>query len=99
LCRERTSARQSRIAAASGVVLAAWAIVATMLAGRGFLEQRDANSVPPVGITLALVLLTLAVCLLVSPSLSRIVTARLKSSADGPPLSRSYHRSNADPAR
>ena len=74
LWRERTSARESRIAVASGVVLAAWAIVATMLARRGFFEQPDPNSVPPIGITLALVLLALAVCLLVSPSLRRLLT-------------------------
>jgi hypothetical protein len=74
LWRERTSARESRIAVASGVVLAAWAIVAAMLARRGFLEQRDPSSVPPIGITLALVLLALAVCLLVSPSLRRLLT-------------------------
>jgi hypothetical protein len=74
LWRERTSARDSWIAIASGVVLAAWAIVATMLAWRGFFEQRDPNSVPPIGITLALVLLALAVCLLVSPSLRRLLT-------------------------
>jgi hypothetical protein len=74
LWRERTSTRQSWIAVASGVVLAAWAIVATMLARRGFFEQSDPNSLPPIGITLALVLLALAVCLLVSPSLRGLLT-------------------------
>ena len=74
LWRERTSARESRIAVVSGGVLAAWAVVAVMLARGGFFEQGDPNSVPPVGITLALVLLGLAVCLLVSPSLRRLLT-------------------------
>ncbi len=74
LWRERTSARESRIAAVSGVVLAAWAIVAAMLARRGFFEQPDPISLPPIGITLALVLLVLAVCLVVSPSLRRLLT-------------------------
>jgi hypothetical protein len=74
LWRERTSARESRIAVVSGVVLAAWAVVAAMLARGGFFEQRDPNSVPPIGITLALVLLGLAVCLLVSPALRRLLT-------------------------
>jgi hypothetical protein len=74
LWRERTSARESRIAVASGVVLAAWAIVMAMLGRRGFFEQGDPNSVPPIGITLALVLLGLAVCLLASPSLRRLLT-------------------------
>jgi hypothetical protein len=74
LWRERTSARESRIAVASGMSLAAWAIVAAMLARRGFFQQADPNSVPPVGITLALVLLALAVGLLSSPSLRRLLT-------------------------
>jgi hypothetical protein len=74
LWRERTSARESRIAVASGVVLAAWAIVAAMLARRGFFELGDPNSVPPVGITLALVFLALAVGLFSSPSLRRLLT-------------------------
>jgi hypothetical protein len=74
LWRERTSARESRIAVVSGVVLAAWALVATMLARRGFFDQSDPNSLPPIGILLALVLLALAVCLLVSPSLRRLLT-------------------------
>jgi hypothetical protein len=71
---ERTSARESRIAVASGVVLAAWAIVAATLARRGFFEPPGPNSLPPIGITLALVLLALAVCLFVSPSLRRLLT-------------------------
>ena len=74
LWQERTSAHESRVAIVSGVVLAAWAIVATMLARRGFLEQPDANSVPPIGIVLALVLGALAACFLVSPSLRRLLT-------------------------
>ena len=61
LWRERTSARESRIAIVSGVVLAAWAIVTTMLARRGFFQPPDPYSLPPIGITLVLVLLVLAV--------------------------------------
>ncbi len=74
LWRERTSTRESRIAVVTGMVLAAWAVVAAMLARGGFFEQGDPNRVPPIGITLALVLLGLAVCLLVSPSLRRLLT-------------------------
>jgi hypothetical protein len=74
LWRERTSARESRIAVVSGVVLAAWAIVTTMLARRGFFQPPDPYSLPPIGITLILVLLVLAVCLLGSPSLRRLLT-------------------------
>jgi hypothetical protein len=74
LWRERTSARQARLAIVSGVVLATWAIVATMLARRGFFQPPDLYSLPPIGITLVLVLLILAGCLLVSPSLRRLLT-------------------------
>ncbi len=74
LWRERTSARQSGIAVVSGVVLATWAIVTTMLARRGFFQPPDPYRLPPIGITLALVLLALVVCLLVSPSLRRLLT-------------------------
>jgi hypothetical protein len=74
LWRERTSARQSWIALVSGVALAVWAILTTMLARRGVFQPPDLTSPPPIGITLALVLLVLAVCLLVSPSLRRLLT-------------------------
>jgi hypothetical protein len=74
LWRERTSARESRIAVISGVTLTAWAILATLLARRGFFQPPDPTSVPPIGITLALVLFVLAVCLLASPSLRRLFT-------------------------
>ena len=76
LWRERTSARQSRIALVSGVVLAAWAIVATMLARRGFFVPLDLESPPPIGITLVLVLVGLAICLLVSSSLRQLLSIK-----------------------
>ena len=41
LWRERTSAREARLAIVSGVVLATWAIVTTMLARRGFFQPPD----------------------------------------------------------
>ncbi len=72
--RERTSARQSRIVVVSGVVLAAWAIVTTMLARRGFFQPHDLTSPPPLGIILALVLVALGVSLVVSPSLRGLLT-------------------------
>ena len=74
LWRERTSARKARIAIVSGAVLAAWAIVATMLARRGFFQPPDLTGPPPIGIVLVLELLVLAVCLLVSPSLRQLLT-------------------------
>jgi hypothetical protein len=74
LWHERTSSRQSWIALLSGVGLAAWATVTTMLARRGFFQPPDPHSLPPIGIILFLVLLILAVCLLASPSLRRLLT-------------------------
>ena len=72
--RERTSARDSWVALVSGSVLVAWAIVTSLLARRGFFLQTDPDSPPAIGITLTLVLLVLAVCLLASPSLRRLLT-------------------------
>ncbi len=74
LWRERTTARQSWIAIVGGVILAAWAIVTTMLARRGVFQSPDLTRVPPIGITLILVLLALSVCLLISPSLRGLLT-------------------------
>jgi len=74
LWRERTSSRQSRVALASGAGLTAWATVATMLARRGFFLQSDPHRLPPLGITLILVLLVLAVCVVASPLLRRLLT-------------------------
>jgi hypothetical protein len=74
LWHERTSARQARLAIVSGVVLATWAIVTTLLAWQGFFQPPDPYSLPPIGITLILVLLILAGCLLVSPSLRHLLT-------------------------
>jgi hypothetical protein len=74
LWHERVSARDLRIAVIAGAVLAAWAIVATLLARRAFFEQPDPNSLPPVGITLASALVALGVCLLLAPSLRRLLT-------------------------
>ena len=72
--RERTSARQARIAVISGVVLTAWALVTTLLARRGFYEPPDLTSPPSIGITLALVLVALHVPLVLSPSLRGLLT-------------------------
>ena len=74
LWRERGSRRQTWIALVSGLVLAAWATGTTMLARRGVFEPPDPYSLPPVGITLILVLVILAVCLLTSPSLRGLLT-------------------------
>jgi hypothetical protein len=74
LWRERTSARDSWVALVSGIVLAAWATVTALLARRGFFRQTDPDSLPPIAITLFLVLVVLAVCLFGSPSLRRLLT-------------------------
>jgi hypothetical protein len=72
--RERTSTRQSWVAIVSGVVLAAWAIAAAVLATRGFFRPPDAQSPPPIGIYLALVLIALALCLAFSKSLRSLLS-------------------------
>ena len=61
LWRERTSTRDARIAIVSGGVLSLWAVVAAVLAYRGFFQPQDAESVPPVGINLIVVLSVLLV--------------------------------------
>jgi hypothetical protein len=74
LWRESTSSRQSWIALLSGVGLATWATVTTMLARRGVFQPPDPYSAPPIGFALVLVLLVLAVCLVAGPSLRRLLT-------------------------
>jgi hypothetical protein len=56
LWRARSFPRQSRIAVASAVVLAGWAVVTALLAQRGFFRPADLYSPPPVGIALSLAL-------------------------------------------
>jgi hypothetical protein len=74
LWHERTSARQSTVAIASGIVLAGWAVAAAVLAARGFFRPPDTQSPPPIGIYLALVLVALAVCLAFSKSLRSLLS-------------------------
>src|SRR5712691_12785567 len=73
LWRERTSRRDARIAIATGIVLAVWAIVTTALAWRGFFRPPAGAPMPPVGANLILVLLALALCLSASVSLRRLL--------------------------
>ena len=49
LWRERTSARQARLAIVSGVVLATWALVTTMLARRGSFSRLTRTACHPLG--------------------------------------------------
>jgi hypothetical protein len=73
LWRERTSRHDARVAIASGIVLAMWAIAATVLARRGSFQLPAGATVPPVGINLIVVLLALAFCLSVSSTLRRLL--------------------------
>jgi len=73
LWRERTSRRDERVAIASGVVLAVWAVATTVLAWRGFFQPPAGARVPPVGTNLIVVLLALGLFLSVSASLRRLL--------------------------
>ena len=73
LWRERTSRRDARVAIATGIALAVWAIATTVLAWRGFFRPPAGATVPPVGANLIVVLLALALCLSVSVSLRRLL--------------------------
>jgi hypothetical protein len=73
LWRERTSSHDARVAIASGLVLAVWAIAETVLARRGAFRAAVAQELPPVGINLIVVLLALAFFLSVGRSLRRLL--------------------------
>ena len=70
----RRSTRDAWVATISGAVLAVWALVTTVLATRGVFVQPDSMTTPPVAIDLVVVLLVLAVCLVASKSLRRLLT-------------------------
>ncbi len=72
--RERTSSRSARVAIVSGCALAAWAVLATVLAYRGSFQQSGAGGVPPVGVALGAALLVLAACLSASPTLRGLLS-------------------------
>jgi hypothetical protein len=71
---ERRSSREGWVAIAVGAVLAVWAVVAGTLAARGVFIQPDAQTTPPVGINLLLVLAGLAAALAGSASLRRLLS-------------------------
>ena len=72
LWRERTSERGTWVALTSGIVLAVWAIVNTVLSYQGM--YHTATSFPPIGINLIIVLLVLALSLIVSRTLRGLLT-------------------------
>lgn len=74
LRRAAGNARQSRIADVAGIILAAWAVLAMILAHRGFLRPPDTSSFPPIGTNLIVVFLALGFSLALSPSLRSTVS-------------------------
>jgi len=78
LRREGTASRDSWIAAAAGAVLAAWALIVSILGYHGAFLQSGQSSFPPVGIALVLALLGMGFFLMTFPSL-RILLSNQKS--------------------
>ena len=74
LWRERTASHEGRVALAGGSALTVWAVAATVLARRGSFQPSTAESVPPIGVNLAVVLLILAISLAASSSLRRLLS-------------------------
>jgi hypothetical protein len=74
LWRERTSRRDAWIAAAGGLLLAAWAFAVLVLARGGSFEAASDESSPPIGRAIGLALLVLAAALALSPSLRRLLS-------------------------
>jgi hypothetical protein len=73
LWRAQKSPREARVAVASGIAVAAWAIIAIALARAGVF-QAPGLAVPPVGINMIVVLLVMAIALTLSPSLRDLVS-------------------------
>jgi hypothetical protein len=74
LWNQRTSSREGRVALASGGALAIWAVITTALARQGSFQPAAGETVPPIGLNLAVVLLALALWLAVSTSLRRLLS-------------------------
>jgi hypothetical protein len=74
LWRQRASSHDARVAVTSGAVLAMWAMAAIVLARDGAFEQAPGNTVPPVGVALAVALLAMPLCLGISPTLRRLLS-------------------------
>ena len=73
LWRERSSQREARVALVSGVLLAAWALTATVLSYRGLFQPRSGEKFPPVGINLIVILTIFAASLALSSSLRSLL--------------------------
>jgi hypothetical protein len=70
---ERTSPRDAAVAIIAGLVLLLWAVTDTVLAMRGAFIQPDAPSTPPIGINLLLVFAGMALALVGSRTLRRLL--------------------------
>jgi hypothetical protein len=73
LWRERTSSHDTRLAIASGIVLAVWAIATAVLARRGAFRLPAGARMPPVGTNLIIAFVALALILSASRSLRRLL--------------------------
>jgi hypothetical protein len=74
LWRARTSPREGRVALVSGIVVAAWVVVAITLTRDGVFQGAPGQRVPPVGINLLVSLLAMGLALWASPSLRSLVS-------------------------
>ena len=74
LWRARTSKHDGVVALVSSMALVVWGVASTVLAYRGFFQPRSARSFPPIGTNLIAVLLLLALCLILSTSLRRLLS-------------------------
>jgi hypothetical protein len=74
--RERTSPRSAVIASLTGLALAAWAILTSVLASRGRYQPADISRPPPVGIQLVITLALGTACLVLSPTLRGLLRNR-----------------------
>jgi hypothetical protein len=74
LWQARSSAREARVAVASGIIIAAWALIEIALARAGAFQAAQVAGVPPVSINLLVSLLATAIALAASPSLRRLVS-------------------------
>jgi hypothetical protein len=70
----RTTPATSRAAILAGTGLALWAVAVIVLGLRGAFIQRDYMSVPPMGIALLVIAVTLIVALRASTSLRSLLT-------------------------
>lgn len=74
LWRARTSERDGRVAVVASGTLIAWGAITAVLAYRGFFQPPTAQSFPPVGANLIIVSIFLALCLLLSSALRRLLS-------------------------